>query len=96
VYGQECGLCHGSGAADRAEIGRLADQLYRSEPDGAPLVDFLLRGRPDDEHPPFDHLTDERVAALIAYLLAYGDADVASGARPVITAQDVAARRTGR
>lgn len=95
VYTEECGLCHGSAAA-RAEVGRLADELYRPQPDGALLVDFLLHGSADGEHPPFDHLSDELVAALLAYLLAYGDGDVASGARPVITTQDVAARRAGR
>lgn len=96
LYAQECGLCHGSDAEDRAEVGRRSDGIYRSGPDGTPLLDFLLHGSADEEHPPFDHLSDERVAALLAYLLAYGDADVASGARPAITPQDVAARRAGR
>jgi len=54
-----------------------------------------LRGGGEERHPPFDHLGDEQIAALLVYLLAYGDADgrAASGARPTISADDVAVLR---
>lgn len=97
LYRQECGACHGSGRSDSAEVGRSADDIYRRD-QGAGLVDLLLRGGEDEDHPPFDHLGDEQLAALLAYLLAYGDADggAASGARPAISADEVAALRVRR
>jgi len=98
VYAAECGFCHGNRVDDRAELGRMADDLYRVEGGAAELVDLLLEGfeaTPDRDldHPPFDHLGDEQVAALLEYLLAYGPAEETAGARPPITASDVAARR---
>jgi len=100
VYSGECGFCHGNRVGDRAELGRMTDDLYRGEGGAAELVDFLLAGfeatpERDLDHPPFEHLSDEQIADLLEYLLAYGPAEETAGARPPITAGDVAARRQG-
>jgi mono/diheme cytochrome c family protein len=75
TYRAECASCHATAAALAPVFGSEGGRRY--------LIGLLLRGEIrsvkdgkvtfEEGHPSFDHLTDERIAAVINHIAAGGD-----------------------
>lgn len=103
VYSDECGFCHGNDVDARSSLGGRIARISGVDGGSAYLIDLLLHGlegRAEDEpaHPPFDHLSDAQVAAVIEYLRqAAPQADpggAGTASAPAVSAGAVEARRS--
>lgn len=103
----ECAGCHGAGVARGRSIPALrahAVELFAAEGGRDYLVDFMLTGAVryveegrivlDETHPAYAELTDQRIAAILSYMLtSWGNEELLPDGARLYSAAEIAARR---
>jgi mono/diheme cytochrome c family protein len=109
VYAAECASCHGEGERRGRSIPPLRGftvELYAAEGGRDYLVDLMLDGRVrraeagevrhEEAHPPYEHLDDDAIAALLDHLLrSWGNEALLPAPAAPYAPAEVAARRKG-